>query len=51
MRPHWSSSKSWQREDATTDPEKLRAAEQELAEFKNAMNDTRSLSGEPRLFS
>jgi len=40
----------WRCEDATDDPEKIRAAEQELAEFKRAMNENRTLSGEPPLF-
>ena len=40
----------WGREDATDDPEKIRAAEKELAEFKRAMNENRTLSGEPPLF-
>ena len=34
---------SWRRQDATDDPEEIRAAEQELAEFKKAMNDARIL--------
>jgi len=40
----------WRREDATDDPEKIRAAEQELAEFKRVMNENRTLTGEPPLF-
>ena len=40
----------WRREDATDDPEKIREAEQELAEFKRAMNENRALSGESPLF-
>ncbi len=40
----------WRREDATDDPEKIREAEQELAEFKQAMNEHRALSGETPLF-
>ena len=40
----------WRREDATDDPEKMREAEQELAEFKRAMNENRALSGEMPLF-
>lgn len=40
----------WRREDATDDPEMIREAEQELAEFKRAMNENRVLSGETPLF-
>ena len=40
----------WRREDATEDPEKIREAEQELAEFKLTMNENRALSGELPLF-
>ena len=40
----------WRREDATDDPEKIRAAEQELTEFKRAMDENCALSGEPPLF-
>jgi hypothetical protein len=31
----------WRAEDATDDPEELREAEQELAEFKKTMNENR----------
>lgn len=41
---------SWQREDATSDPDQIRAAERELADFKRAMNDARAISGEPVLY-
>ena len=41
---------SWRRQDATDNPEEIRAAEQELAEFKRAMNDNRALAGEPLLY-
>jgi hypothetical protein len=37
----------WRAEDATDDPEELRAAEKELAEFKKAMNENRAHAGEP----
>jgi len=40
----------WLREDATRNSGELRAAEQELAEFKRAMNESRTLSGEPVLY-
>jgi ABC-type transporter Mla MlaB component len=41
---------SWRRQDATEDPDEIRAAEQELAEFKRAMNEARSLIGESLLY-
>jgi hypothetical protein len=40
----------WREEDATEDPELLRVAEQELAEFKKQMNENRVSAGEPLLF-
>lgn len=40
----------WAREDATDDPELIRAAEREIAEFKKAMNANRAASGEPLLY-
>lgn len=40
----------WKQEDATQNPEEVRAAERELAEFKKAMNESRAHSGEPVLF-
>lgn len=41
---------SWRVQDATTDPEQIRAAEKELADFKKAMNENRTLAGESLLF-
>ena len=41
---------NWRVQDATTDSEQIRAAEQELADFKKAMNENRILAGEPLLF-
>ena len=41
---------SWQIQDATTDPEQIRVAEQELADFKKAMNESRNVAGERTLF-
>jgi hypothetical protein len=41
---------SWRMQDATADPEQIRAAEQELAEFKRALNESRTVAGEPVLF-
>jgi hypothetical protein len=38
---------SWRQQDATTDPEQVRAAERELAEFKKAMNESRAGAGKP----
>jgi len=40
----------WQREDATADPAGRQAAEEELAEFKKAVNDARASSGEPPVY-
>ena len=42
---------SWRAQDATDNPEELRAAEQELAAFKKTMNGNRENAGEPRLYS
>ncbi len=41
---------TWRREDATQNPAEVRAAEQDLAEFKKAMNENRAGSGEPLLY-
>jgi hypothetical protein len=41
---------SWRTQDATDDPVDLRAAEQELADFKRAMNEGRAAAGEPLLY-
>ena len=41
---------NWRRQDATDDPEEIRAAERDLAEFKGAMNRGRTLAGEPLLY-
>jgi hypothetical protein len=41
---------SWRRQDATENPETIRAAEQELIEFKRAMNESRTSTGERLLF-
>ena len=40
----------WRSEDATADPEQLRTAERELAEFKKAMNENRTATGERILY-
>ncbi len=42
--------RSWREEDATDDPEEIKAAEEELAEFKRAMNANRAATGERLLF-
>jgi hypothetical protein len=41
---------AWAREDSTEDPEKLRAAQKELDEFKQAMNENRAACGERILY-
>ena len=38
--------KSWREQDATDDPEEIRQAEEELAEFKRNMNANRAATGE-----
>ena len=40
----------WQQEDATTDPAQLKAAEEELAVFMQAVNEARAASGEPLVY-
>ena len=41
---------AWTAEDATSDPEKMREADIEIAEFKNAMNENRAAVGARLLF-
>jgi hypothetical protein len=41
---------SWKAQDATTDPEKIREADEEVSEFMNAMNRNRAATGERLLF-
>ena len=41
---------AWKAEDATIDPEKLREADAEIAEFKKAMNENRAATGARLLF-
>jgi hypothetical protein len=41
---------SWKTEDATIDPEKLREADEEIAEFKRSMNRNRAEVGARALF-
>ena len=40
----------WKAEDSTTDPEKLREADEEVAEFKKAMDENRAATGARLLF-
>jgi hypothetical protein len=40
----------WKAQDATTDPEQIRAAEEEVNEFMKAMNENRAATGERLLF-
>jgi len=41
---------AWKAQDATTDPEKLREADEEIAKFKKAMNANRAATGARLLF-
>jgi len=41
---------AWKAEDVTTDPEKIGAANEEVAEFKKAMNENRAATGARLLF-
>ena len=41
---------SWQEQDATGDPTQIRAAEQEIADFKKARNEARALLGAPPIY-
>ncbi len=41
---------AWQSEDATTDPDQLRAADEEIVAFKKAMNENRAATGACPLF-
>ncbi len=40
----------WRMQDATENPEELREAEKELAEFKKDMNEGRDRAGEPIIY-
>jgi len=42
--------RSWQIQDATDNPEEVRAAEEEISAFKRAMNENRTVAGEPLLY-
>jgi len=41
---------AWKAEDATSDPEKVLAADREVDEFIKALNENRSVAGERPLF-
>lgn len=41
---------NWRRQDATDQPEEIRAAEREVTAFKKAMNDTRAQAGQPLVY-
>jgi hypothetical protein len=41
---------SWRAQDATSNAAEIQAAEQELADFKKAMNENRSLAGQPPVY-
>ena len=41
--------RSWKLQDATDNPEEVRAAEEEIAAFKKAMNESRIAAGESLL--
>jgi hypothetical protein len=41
---------AWKAEEATTDPEKLHAADELIAEFKKSMNENRVATGARLLF-
>ena len=41
---------AWKAEDATTDPEKLRQADEDVAGFKKTMNENRTATGARLLF-
>ena len=40
----------WQRDDATSDPAQLKAAEEEIALFMKGLNEARTASGEPLVY-
>ena len=42
--------KQWREKDATDEPDEIRKAEEELAEFKSNMNANREASGEGRVY-
>jgi len=41
---------SWRLEDSSPTPDQVRAAEEELREFKRTMNENRASTGEPILY-
>jgi hypothetical protein len=42
--------KSWREQDATDNPEEIRRAEEELAEFKRNLNANREATGERTVY-
>jgi hypothetical protein len=42
--------RSWRLQDATDNPEEVRAAEEEISAFMKAMNENRIAAGEPPLY-
>ena len=40
----------WRIQDATNNPEELRTAEREVANFRKEMNENRASAGEPPLY-
>jgi hypothetical protein len=40
----------WRLEDSKPTPDQIRVAQEELREFKRAMNENRSLAGKPSLY-
>jgi hypothetical protein len=40
----------WRRQDATDNRQDIRAAEQDVTEFKKAMNKSRALAGQPPVY-
>jgi hypothetical protein len=41
---------AWKEEDATSDPEEVRAADEEISQFMKIMNQSRAEKGERLLF-
>jgi hypothetical protein len=42
--------RTWRLQDATDNPEEVRAAEEEISAFMKAMNENRIVAGEPPLY-
>jgi hypothetical protein len=41
---------NWRRQDATDNPQDIRVAQYEVAEFKKAMNENRALASQPPVY-